>query len=474
MNRNRKAIGLALGLALTLPLAACGNNGNNGEQASGSAPASASASPSASAPASQPSGEKTKLTYMTGDRHDADYIKGVIEKFNQSNGDNIEVELVVKTEEYDQAIDISFVSNQAPDIFRAKENTIQTYYKKNYIEPLDAYLTDDLKAKFPQLDQFNTFDGKMYSLPNYGSTMRLVYNKDLFAKAGIAEPPKTIQEMVDAAKAITAVGKADGAYGFALNFKSPGSALGRSARVIAEVSGIGGFGYDFKTGRYDFSGFKPIMDAFKQMKDDGSMLPGVESLDIDPLRAQFAEGKIGMYLSFSSEPGVYKNQFPAKIAWAAAPAPTIDGTVKGASGFLGGQWLVMSAQSKNKDAAWKFMQYMYSDEVLTGYHEGGFGISMVPHIAKVAKAPEINGIEGFLPTKIDGIWPLYPAVTVEGATHNDEFFKYMMQGGDFDALAKKLNDLYNAALDKAKANGEVKAEPMPDFDPAQLLGQFGE
>lgn len=43
------------------------------------------------------------------------------------------------------------------------------------------------------------------------------------------------------------------------------------------------------------------------------MLPGVESLDIDPLRAQFAEGKIGMYMSYSSEPGVYKNQFLPRL-----------------------------------------------------------------------------------------------------------------------------------------------------------------
>lgn len=461
-------ISLLLVIALVFSLAACGT-GNNDEASN----ARSDHSTDTNDQGGRSSGEKTKISYWTNDRHDAEYIKEVVDRFNKTNTDNIEVELVVKTEEYDQAIDIAFVSAQAPDVFRAKENTIQTFYKKGYLEPLDEYLTDEMKSKFPQIEDFNTFDGKIYSLPNFGTTMRLVYNVDLFEKAGIAAPPKTLDEMVEDAKKITEVGKAEGAYGFALNFKNPASAFGRSARVIAELSGYGGFGYDFKTGKFDWSGFKPIINAFKQMKDDGSMLPGVESLDIDPLRAQFAEGKIGMYLSYSSEPGVYKNQFPAKIRWAAALAPTIDGNIKGASGFLGGQWLVMNSKSKNKEAAWKFMQYMYSDEVLIPYHEQGFGISMVPHVAAAAKAPEIEGIEGFLPTKYDGVWPLHPTVTIEGADAWTEFWKYIVQGGDLDQLIQDLNDRYNAALEKAIANGEINIKADPNFDPANLQGKFG-
>jgi multiple sugar transport system substrate-binding protein len=447
----------AMSVIMAASLAACGSS----SEPKGTAGAS-----------SAPAGEKTKLTYWSGDRHDAEYVKEVISKFNSTNKDNIEVELVVRSEDYDQALDLAFTSAQAPDIFRVKENTIQTNYKKGYMAPLDSYLTDDLKKKFPAMDELNFFDGKMYSLPNYGTTMRLVYNVDLFEKAGIKSPPTTLKEMVEDAKKITEVGKATGAYGTAFNLKSPNSALGRSARLIAELSGYGGFGYDFKTGRFDFNGWKEIITSFKQMKDDGSMLPGVESLDIDPLRAQFAEGKIGMYMSFSSEPGVYKNQFPAKIRWSAAPAPTITGEVKGASGFLGGQWLAISKDSKHKDQAWKFLSYMYSDEILQPYQEKGFGISMVPHIAEKAKAPDIGGIEGFLPNKSDGVWPISPTVNVTGAKYYDAFYKYMLEGGDLNKIVDDLNKRYNEALDKAISSGDVKAKANPDFDPAKLAGKY--
>jgi len=458
----KKRIAMAsLSTVLAIGLAACGNsnsntNTDNGEAAGGNAAA----------------GEKTKISYWTGDRHDAEFVKEKVAEFNETNTDNIEVELVVKGDDFDTALDLSFQTSDAPDVIRVKENTIGTFYKKEYLAPIDEFLTDELKAKFPEMVDLNSFEGKRYSLPNYGTTMRLIYNKDLFAKAGVAAPPATLDELVATAKKLTEAGKADGAYGFAQNFKNPASALGRSSRVIAEMSGFGGFGYDFKTARFDFTGFKPIIEAFKQIKDDGSMLPGVESLDIDPLRAQFAEGKIGMYLSYSSEPGVYSTQFPAKIDWAAAPAPTIDGNANGASGFLGGQWLALSSKSDNKEAAWKFMEYMYSDQILTAYQENGFGISMVPSISAAAKTPEVNGIEGFLPNQYDGVWPVYPTVAPEGMKSDDAFFKYMLNGGDLDAVITDLNKRYNAALDDAIANDGLKAEPDPGFDPAALAGKF--
>lgn len=447
----------ASSVVLAFGLTACGNSDTTDK----------SGEPGGSAP-----GEKTKISYWTGDRHDAEFVKEKVAEFNETNTDGIEVELVVKGDDFDTALDLSFQTSDTPDIIRVKENTIGTFYKKEYLAPIDEYLSEELKAKFPEMVDLNTFDGKRYSLPNYGTTMRLIYNKDLFAKAGIQNPPTTLKELVDTAKKLTEAGKADGAYGFAQNFKNPPSALGRSSRVIAEMSGYGGFGYDFKTARFDFSGFKPIIDAFKQIKDNGSMLPGVESLDIDPLRAQFAEGKIGMYLSFSSEPGVYSTQFPAKIDWAAAPAPTIDGNVKGASGFLGGQWLALSSKSEHKDAAWKFMEFMYSDQMLTAYQEKGYGISMVPSISAAAKTPEVNGIEGFLPNKYDGVWPVYPTVAPEGMKSDDAFFKYMLNGGDLDAIITDLNKRYNAALDDAMKNDGLKAEPDAGFDPAKLGGKF--
>ena len=53
----------------------------------------------------------------------------------------------------------------------------------------------------------------MYGMPDLSSARALFYNKDLFAKAGIARPPTTWDEFVADAKKITALG--NGTVGYA-------------------------------------------------------------------------------------------------------------------------------------------------------------------------------------------------------------------------------------------------------------------
>lgn len=455
----KKMISLGLGVTLALGVTGCGGAGSTKDAGNAAAPAPA---------------QKKVIKYWTDDRHDQEYIKELISKFNSSNKDNIEVELTVMSENYNQSVDIAFSSNQAPDVLRLKSSNTELFFKKGYLAPLDSYLNDDSKKKFSSvlIDGVNRFDGKLYSLPNTGLTLRLVYNQELFEKAGIKNPPATLQEMVDAAKKITEVGKKDGVYGFALNFKNPKSAFERSVREILSQSGYQGLGFDLKTGKFDFAPYAQVITYFKQMYDNGSIIPGAETLDIDPLRAQFAAGKIGMYMSFSTEPGVYKDQFPTKIKWAGALAPTIDGKRNGTSEIVSaGTWLGISNKSANKDAAWKFMQFMYGDDVLTTYHEKGFGIAVIPSIAEKAKKPEIPGMEGFLVGKSDSLWPVAPNVTPEGANYGDAFFKYMLTGGDLKKITDDLNTRYNAALTKVIEKGDVKVTPNPSFDPSQLLGK---
>ncbi len=421
------------------------------------------------------SGKKTKLTYWTNDRHDVDYLKEVFAKFEQKYPDT-EVELKVMADNYVQSVDISFASKQSPDIFRVDSANLATWVKKSYMEPFDGYMSEDMKKKFANLliDEKNTYEGKIYTLPNIGQFWRLIYNIDLFEKAGIKEPPKTLEEMVAAAKKITEAGKDIGAYGFAGNFKSP-TGFERVAYTIASLSKPdGNEGYNFKTGKFDFGMYKEVAQALRQMKVDGSMLPGSESLDIDPLRAQFAQGKIGMYFNHSGEPGVYKYQFPTNIRWAGAMPPTIDGKQNGAVQVIAGSYLAISKDSPNKEKAWKLIEMIYSDEVQTPYHEKGFGISVIPSVNAQAKVPDVPSIQGFLPTKLDGIYPAAPIIIsegrLEGPKKSDVFMKYIITGGDIDQITQDLSNRYNAALEKAKAAGDTKAAPIPDFDAGKLQG----
>lgn len=291
--------------------------------------------------------EKTKLVYWTIDRHDSDFIEQKISEYEGLNPD-VDIEMKVMAENYAQSVDIAFSSKQAPDILRVDTGNVPTWVKKGYLESFDSYITPEMKSRFEKvlINEKNTVDGKIYTLPNIGQFWRLIYNVDLFEKAGITEPPTTLAEMVEDAKKITEAGKTSGAYGFAGNFKSA-SGFERIAYPITTLSKTAGTeGFNFQTGQFDFSMYKEALEALRQITMDGSMMPGSESLDIDPLRAQFAQGKIGMYFNHSVEPSVYKTQFPTDIRWAAALPPTVDGQQNGASQVISGSYLAMSKDSE--------------------------------------------------------------------------------------------------------------------------------
>lgn len=472
--KKRMLLSTLVGVIMVAVLAACGSD-DQAEQPKSTASSTAVGSTASASPVAGE--EKTKLTYWTVDRHDADYMKDVIMKFNESNKDNIVIEMTVLADNFNQSIDIAFASNQAPDILRT--NDFLGFVKKDYLLPINDLMTDEMKKRYDnlQVEELNTVDGNIYSLPHTGQYWRLIYNVDLFEKAGIKEPPKTIEELVEYAKKITEAGKDIGAYGFAENFKNAGSAFARIANPIGSLSGTSVVdGYNYKTGQFDFSVYKPIVEGLRQMKQDGSMLPGIESLDIDPLRAQFAAGKIGMYFNHSGEPGVYQSQFPTEVNWSAALPPTVDGSQQGTVAVIAGNYIGISKNTKNKDKAWKFLEYIYNLDFQKEYHEKGFGISIVPDVNAVASKPTIPGIEGFLPSKFDALYAPTPiSVTeakVEGMKTGNVILKYMMEGGDADKILNDLTARYNAALEKARTAGDTKTQANPDFDPNKLQGSL--
>ncbi|WP_165452191.1 ABC transporter substrate-binding protein [Paenibacillus thalictri] len=460
MKKNMRYASMALSLVLaSSALAACGQNDKT-PAASGDSAASGS-------------GQAVKLKFWTNARHDADLMKEKIDKFNETHKGKIEVETQIMTDNYEQALQTAIQADEAPDVFNAKMKLkFEDLVKMKAIEPLDSYMNDDVTKRFGEnllkLDRQNALDGKTYSLPNYGTTWRLIYNKDLFAKAGIAEPPKSLSELVEDAKKITEAGKADNVYGFALNMKTPAAAFERGLLPMVRLDGKDY--YDWKTGQYTFDVLKPYVQTLKQIVDNKSMLPGYESLDIDPLRNQFAAGKIGMYFSLSAEPGVYDSQFPTKINWGVAQVPTVDGQApKGANYINGGaSWLYMSGKSKNKQAAWEFMNYLYSDEVLVPYYEQGKGVSVVPSVVEKAKEPTLKNFKDFAP-KDDAMWPAYPVHKVEGKPWQNVISEVILGLTPLDNAIQDLNKRYNDGLNTEEKAGNVKRVVIPDFDAHALI-----
>lgn len=197
--------------------------------------------------------------------------------------------------------------------------------------------------------------------------------------------------MVEDAKLITSELAGEGIYGFAENMKSASSGLNRSMIVGLQSETGAPMGYDFEKGEYDFTTWADELKLWTELLSDECAFPGCESLDIDPLRTQFAAGKIGMYMSYShAEPGVYANQFPMDSdKWDCAPIPTVGGKKLGKQYFSGTSGYLLNAKSENLEKAYQVYHDIFTTEdYLVGYYEGGYGVSIIPTILEKAEPSE--------------------------------------------------------------------------------------
>lgn len=445
-------------VAGALALTGCSNSGNGNESSDSTVNQSGSESTDQSG-SSAAAGEKVKLVYWSNQRHDMEYVQEKIEEFNATNEMNIEVSYEVMTENYDNNLELSFQSNQSPDIFRAKSE-IAPYVNKDMVLPLDEYLTDADYEKYGDtlgIQNINMLNGQIYTLPQFGNTYRLIYNKDVFEQAGLdpEKPPTTMAEVREYAKTITEQLGDQGVYGFAMNLKNPYSSLYRSLDEVARLSDM--FYYDFKEGQYDFGEYAKVAQVFADMYADGSFFPGVESLDIDPLRAQFALGKIGMYMSGYWEVAVYDSQFPTEQNWAASQLPTMTADVPGVNGMnSAGRSFVISSQTKYPKESYEFIKFMTSEEYMIGYHEKGYGIIVVPEVAKKAQPATTNGAEYFVLSEKDTIAPLAPesaGLVIEGKTFYDAFAAVIFGEMDVNDVVTQMDESYNKALESAIESG---------------------
>lgn len=448
---------LCCAAAAALTLSACGSGSQETSAASGQGTEAAAES----SQGGTASGEKIQLTYWTNQRHDLDYVEKKIQEFNETNDMNIEVSFEAMTENYDNNLELSFQSNQSPDIFRAKSE-IAPYASKDMIIPIDDFLTDEDRERYGDtlgIQNINVYKGKTYTVPQFGNTYRLIYNKDVFEKAGLDpdKPPKTMAELREYAKIITEKLSGEGIYGFAMNLKNGYSALYRSADEVARLSDM--FYYDFENGKYNFDEYAKVIQVFADMYQDGSFFPGSESLDIDPLRAQFALGNIGMYMSGYWEVSVYDSQFETDQNWWASQLPTMDGEVKGTNTMnSAGRSFVISSQCEHPEEAWAFIEFMTSDDYMIGYQENGYGIIVVPSVAEKAKPSQQYAAECFTRTETDTIAPLAPemaGMVVEGKTFYDSYAAVIMGEADLDEVTQQMNEEYNAALESAIASGDL-------------------
>ena len=454
-------------------LTACG--GGAASSAASSTDAAASTDTAAA------SNQETKvITVWTKDRADSEYMTAAVDEYNKTNTHGYVVEYQIYSDNYPSAINLAFQNGEAPDIMVYQTDMFQSWVNAGKYADLTPFMDDEFLSTFGEniYEGVNKIDGKIYYVPTACTVTRLFYNTEIFDRVGIENPPTTLEEMVEDAKLITSQLSGEGIYGFAANMKSPGSALSRSFDMMAQMSCAIDKGYDFAAGKYDFTKLTDLVEVWQELMSPECAFPGCESLDIDPLRTQFADGKIGMYISFThAEPGVYANQFPMDSdKWAVADIPTLTGTQVGAENFQAMNGYCLNAESKNLEDAWTVYRELFADvDLLAGYYSNGLGISLVPAAIEAATPADCyTKNPKLLIEDTDAVWPKTPqesnvdAVVVEGETMYNVFANLIWNNASEDEINAALQDLtdrYNAALQQGIDDGIGSEIVNSSFDP---------
>jgi multiple sugar transport system substrate-binding protein len=288
-------------------------------------------------------------------------IPAMIKAFEAQNpGIKVKLEQV-PTKNLWELVEIKMaVKESTPDAFFVDIPLLPAYVVKNYLEPLDGYITAADKKQWVDVAvKASTVDGKLYAVPFQNSSAVLYYNKDILTEAGVPFPSKdpskrlTWEELVEYAKKCTLDRNKDGVtevFGLGMAQVSRPYAmlpipLSKGGKAISadgrSVSGL------LTTKEWTDAG-KFIYDLYNTWK----ISP--KGVDANTINSYFPSGNLAFFVGPDYSMYSYaKNQ---KLNWDYAPYPYFKG---GEPVTPTGSWhLGINKYSKHKDAAMKFIKFM--------------------------------------------------------------------------------------------------------------------
>lgn len=333
------------------------------------------------------------------------HLKELVNRFNMNLNDGIQVSVNFYTQaNYATALTVARENGRAPDLYISTYAELyNSHIQGHHAAQLDKYLSAEKKSDIlPAYLEMVTYDDHVYAYPwNVEPGSMLFYRKDMLQKAGVTSVPKSWNELYEVCnKLVTSktIGKGQYACGLPL-----GSAECTWVTFGMQQNTTGGLLLedDWRTLRLNqepsAQGFKDIAEFFYNMySNDYSQTGGltsegytyiVDALCDDTLAMTFS-GSWGFAEIFDYTKG--DQSIVDKIG--VAPIPTKDGDQSKCTSANGGWCYAMSEESKNKDLAAKFLNWMLMDDAertseyfVKAYHSKAAPLKSVQDVLKNTK-----------------------------------------------------------------------------------------
>lgn len=395
--------------------------------------------------------------------------------FNASQ-DKIEVIYEGYGENYLNMLNLALNSDDPPDVFEITNMAapVCDFAKAGYIACLDDILTDDFKAQFNSnaftIKTFS-YDGGTYCIPCRLQHYKLLYNKDIFEECGLTHAPETLEELREYAKIITEKGA--GKYygvGFYGNYAQTWLRYVDMFNIARGKTGM--YGFDYLTGKFDFSTQKDMLNYWIDIAKDGSMFPGAMTMGVEQMRANFAQGNIGMMLDGNWMSTQFAMNIPTTIHWDAAPLPIFEGEKRAKDYMYCDVSFAVAAKGKHVDTAKEvykiFMENQMQFRSFGSSDTSTFTAANEPDaMAMLPKDYTYQGLDEMSNVSNNACFKIEPhrIISLEGDNRDavlNTLFVAALDGAnpDVDAALNDLTERYNAALDRAVADGLLTQEDI--------------
>ncbi|MEV5144891.1 extracellular solute-binding protein [Streptomyces sp. NPDC052727] len=298
-------------------------------------------------------GQTLTVWAMDGSTPDQ-WVKDVTAAFEKKTGAKLKFE-TQKWDGIQQKITTALSESNPPDVLEVGNTQTPAYAATGGLADLSD-LKKEIGADWtPSVSQSSVYDGKQYAAPWYFANRVVIYNKKIWAQAGIKDTPKTRDEFFKDLQAIDKKTDAEPIYLPGQNwYFFDGLTIGQGADLVKKegdtyVSNLG----DPKVAKA-MEIYKKYASYSKAPKDKDEATPQQAEV--------FAKGKTGAFIGMGWEAGtaVTANKAIEKdLGYFTIPGETAD---KPEGVFLGGSNLAVAQGSKKQALAKEFLKIALSDQ----------------------------------------------------------------------------------------------------------------
>jgi N,N'-diacetylchitobiose transport system substrate-binding protein len=349
LKRTRFAAFGALGLAAALTLAGCSAGGSG--SGSGSSGSDSIGTPDGK-------GKTITVWIMNGDLSPA-ILKVAEKQFTKDTGAKVKLQ----TQQWDgitTKLTTALAQSDAPDVVDLGNTQVPVYAATGGLKDLTPYKDElaDGQTWLKGLEGPATVDGKLYGAPLFAGNRSVIYNKTIWADAGVTSAPTTYDEFTADLDKVKAANTATDFSAFYM----PGQYWYGGLQWVWDAGGqIASEKGGKWTGTLDSADAVKGLTAWKDFQNTYSV-SSTQDINTDkPAESDvFAQGQTSAILGSSWEIGSIETAKPElkdSLGTFALPSTT---SGKTQPVFLGGSDLGIPAKSQNQDLALYYMKILTS------------------------------------------------------------------------------------------------------------------